>query len=197
VAIGLVNRTRQNGGQAMSTKAHRFGCCFVVVVCLIVASCQRGVQKPKSDSTPPSLVWNVFNYSTRAQSDHNGSPTINVKHGERYRITLKANDPEGVKQIRINPTVGSGELVGTCKAPPGGENVAANRNATLAPMTQDLAPDANGNVLTSIFLLYDVDFKMDCPQGWSFTSGSGKLTGQASNYFSGTTTATISFTVSP
>jgi len=188
----------------MSTQAHRrlastgrIGCSFMAVVCLAVASCQRGVKLPKSDSTPPSLVWNVFNYATNAQSDHNGNPTINVKRGQKYRITLKANDPEGIKQIQINPSAGSGELVWTCKAPPGGENIAQNKNATLGPMTQNLAPDSSGNVLTSIFLLYDVDFKMECQSGWSFTSGSGTLTGQASNYFSGTTTATISFNVSP
>jgi hypothetical protein len=167
-----------------------------MVVCLAIASCQK-VKMPKSDSTPPSLVWNVFNYATSAQSDHNGSPIITVKRGEKYRITLKANDPEGVKQIQINPTLGSGELVWTCKAPPGGENVAQNKNATLGPMTQNLAPDSSGNVLTSIFLMYDVDFTMECQAGWNFTSGSGKLTGQASNYFGGTTTATISFNVSP
>ena len=179
------------------TSRGRFGCYFMVVVCMAVASCQRGVKLPKSDSTPPSLVWNVFNYATNAQSDHNGNPTINVKRGEKYRITLKANDPEGVKQIQINPSAGSGELVWTCKAPPGGENIAQNKNATLGPMTQNLAPDSSGNVLTSIFLLYDVDLKMECQSGWSFTSGSGTLTGQASNYFGGKTTATISFNVSP
>ena len=172
----------------------RVGCCFTLV-CLAIPSCQTKL--PKSDSTPPSLVWNVLNTGTSAQADHNGSPTINVKHGEKYRITLKANDPEGVKQIQINPSLGSGELSWTCKAPPGPENIAQNKNATLAPMTQNLSPDSNGNVLTSIFLLYDVDFTMACQSGWSFTSGSGKLTGQASNYFNGTTTATISFNVSP
>ena len=173
----------------------RFCCCFTVL-CLAIASCQK-VPQPKSDSTPPSLVWNVFNYGTSAQADHNGNPTINVKRGEKYRITLKANDPEGVKQIKLNPSLGSGELSWTCKAPPGGENVAQNKNATLGPLVQDLSVDANGNVLTSIFLLQDVDFTMECQSGWSFTSGSGKLTGQASNFFNGTTTATISFNVSP
>jgi len=64
---------------------------------------------PNRIPRPPSLVWNVFNYATNAQADHNGNPTINVKHGEKYRITLKANDPEGVKQIQINPTIGSGD----------------------------------------------------------------------------------------
>src|ERR1044071_1474657 len=172
----------------MSTNARIRSCCYFTVLCLAMASCQK-VPQPKSDSSPPSLVWNVFNYATSAQADHNGNPTINVKRGEKYRITLKANDPEGVKQIKLNPSLGSGELAWTCKAPPGPENVAQNKTATLGPMTQDLSVDANGNVLTSIFLLQDVDFTMECQSGWSFTSGSGKLTGQASNFFNGTTTA--------
>ncbi|HEU4833869.1 MAG TPA: hypothetical protein VFS90_05620 [Pyrinomonadaceae bacterium] len=170
-------------------------CCCLTVLCLAIASCKAPA--PTSDSTPPALVWNVFNYGTNAQADHNGNPTINVKRGERYRITLKANDPEGVKQIKLNPTLGSGELSWTCKAPPGGENIAQNKTATLGPLVQDLSVDANGNVLTSIFLLQDVDFTMECQSGWSFTNGAGKLTGQASNFFNGTTTATISFSVSP
>ena len=170
--------------------------CFLFALGLIIAGCQR-VKKPQSDSTPPKLVWNVFNHGTNAQADHPGSPTINAKRGEKYRITLKANDPEGVRLIQLNPSPGSGELAWTCKAPPGGENVAQNKNATLGPMSQSLAPDANGNVLTSIFLIQELDFTMECQAGWNFTSGSAKLTGQASNYFGGTTTETLTFKVSP
>ena len=171
-------------------------CCLLVAFCLTIASCQK-VKKPQSDSTPPKLIWNVYNYGSNSQADHPGSPTINAKRGERYRVTLKANDPEGVKQIQLNPTLGSGEMSWTCKGPPGGENVAQNKNATLGPLTQNLAPDANGNVLTSIFLMQDLDFTMECQANWSFTSGGAKLTGQASNYFAGTTTETITFKVSP
>jgi hypothetical protein len=171
-------------------------CCFLFALGLIIAGCQK-VKKPQSDSTPPKLVWNVFNHGTSAQADHPGSPTINAKRGELYRITLKANDPEGVKLIQVNPSLGSGELAWTCKAPPGGENVAQNKTATLGPMSQSLAPDADGNVLTSIFLIQELDFTMVCQAGWGFTSGSAKLTGQASNYFGGTTTETLTFKVSP
>jgi hypothetical protein len=170
--------------------------CVLVVLILTVSSCQK-VKKPTSDSTPPKLVWNVFNHGTNAQADHPGSPTVNAKRGETFRITLKADDPEGVNWIKINPDVGSGEMDWTCKGPPGGENVAQAKNAVLAPMTQNLAPDAQGNVLTSIFLIYELDFKMECQANWSFTSGTAKLTGQASNYFSGITTETITFKISP
>jgi hypothetical protein len=169
---------------------------LLMVLVLSLVGCQK-VTKPSSDSTPPKLVWNVLNNATKTQADHPGSPTIGARRGERYRITLKANDPEGVKSIQINPSLGSGELTWTCKGPPGGENVAQNKSATLAPMAQNLAPDADGRVLTSIFLIYDLDFTMQCQEGWSFSSGNAKLTGQAGNYFGGTTTETITFKISP
>jgi hypothetical protein len=169
---------------------------FLVVLCLIIANCQK-VKKPSSDSTPPKLVWNVYNHGANTQADHPGSPTLNAKRGETFRVTLKADDPEGVNWIKINPTLGSGELSWTCKGPPGGENVAQSKNADLGPLTQNLAPDADGNVLTSIFLITELDFKMDCQAGWSFVSGSAKLTGQASNYFNGITTETLTFNISP
>ena len=170
--------------------------CFLAVLFLILVGCQK-VKKPTSDSTPPKLIWNVFNHATSAQADHPGSPTIDAKRGEKFRVTLKANDPEGVKSIQLNPSLGSGEMSWTCKAPPGGENIAQNKTATLGPMTQNLSPDADGNVLTSIFLIQELDFTMECQSGWSFTSGTAKLTGQASNYLGGTTTETITFKISP
>ena len=171
-------------------------CCFFGVLFSTLVGCQK-VKKPASDSTPPKLIWNVFNHGTNAQADHPSSPTINAKRGEKYQITLKANDPEGVKSIQLNPSLGSGEMSWTCKGPPGGENVAQNKNATLGPMTQNLAPDADGNVLTSIFLITELDFTMECQAGWSFSGGTAKLTGQASNYFGGTTTETLTFKISP
>lgn len=183
------------------TKCVPFGfrvrvCCLLAIFILSASGCDK-TKKPSSDSTPPKLVWNVFNHATSAQADHGGSPTLNAKRGERYRITLKAIDPEGVQLIQINPTVGSGEMAWTCKDPPGGENLAEHKTAPLAPMTQNLSPDADGNVLTSIFLIYELDLKMTCQANWSFTSGTAKLTGKASNYFGGTTTATITFNVAP
>jgi hypothetical protein len=171
---------------------------LVTAVCLSFAGCaDLKVKKPASDSTPPALVWNVYNHETGAQADHPGSPTLNAKRGEHYRIILKAKDPGGVSSIKINPTIGSGEMGWTCKAPPGGENVAQSKTATLKGMTQNLVPDSNGEVLTSIFLIFELDLSMDCQAGWIFTAGHAQLTGRASNYFGGTTTEVLKFNISP
>ena len=172
--------------------------CALAIVCFTFAGCaDLKVKLPASGSTPPALIWNVYNHDTGAQADHPGSPTINAKRGEHYRIILKAKDPEGVKSIQINPTLGSGEMSWTCKAPPGGENIAQNKDATFGKMAQNLAPDSNGYVLTSIFLIFELDFSMDCQASWNFTAGNAKLTGRASNYFGGTTTEVIKFNVAP
>jgi hypothetical protein len=170
--------------------------CVVTVVSLIGGGCKK-VAEPKSDSTPPKLVWNVLNKATNAGADHPGSPTINAHRGDKFRVTLKADDPEGVKSIELNPGLGTGEISWTCKGPAGGENVAQVKTADLGAQTQTLSPDASGNVLTSIFLIQELDFAMECQSGWSFTSGKATLTGRANNYFSGTTAETLTFNVSP
>lgn len=173
-------------------------CSRLASLCLLAAGCANlKVKKPASDSTPPSLVWNVFNHETRAQADHPGSPTLNVKRGQAHRIILKAQDPQGVSSIQINPTLGGGELWWQCADPPGGENLAQNKTATLGPSTQNLSPDSEGNVLTSIFLIQELSLTMECQPGWSYVSGGGKLTGRASNYFGGVTTEVITFVVAP
>lgn len=172
--------------------------CVLAGLCLTFVGCSNlKVKQPTSDSTPPSLVWNVYNHGTGQQADHPGSPTINAKRGESYRVTLKAKDPEGVKFIKINPSLGDGEMSWQCIDPPGGENLAQTKTATLAQMTQNLAPDPNGMVLTSIFLIFELDFTMECQAGWSFASGGANLTGRASNYFGGVTTEVIKFVVAP
>ena len=172
---------------------------LITAVCLPFTGCaDLKVKKPASDSTPPALVWNVYNQDTGAQADHSGSPTLNAKRGEHYRITLKAKDPGGVSSIKINPTIGSGEIAWTCKPIlAGGENVAQSKTATLKGVTQNLAPDSNGYVLTSIFLIFELDFGLECQPGWIAAGGNAKLTGRASNYFGGTTTEVIKFNISP
>ena len=188
----------------MSAKLHREPRAWLRFLCLMTVPWVAAVgcngctvKKPSSDSTPPSLVWNVFNHNTSEQADHPGSPTLNAKRGERYRVILKANDPEGVNWIKINPAVGDGEMAWQCRTSSNGENLAQNKDALLGPQSQNLSPDANGNVLTSIILIYELDFTMECQPGWNFNGGTAKLKGQASNYFGGVTTEVITFKVSP
>lgn len=171
---------------------------LMAILCSSVSGCSGlKVKLPASDPTPPTLVWNVFNQETRAEADHAGNPIIQVKRGDPHRIILKANDPEGVNSIQLNPGLGSGELSWQCHSPPGGDPLAQNKTATLASSTQNLSPDSDGMVLTSIFLLQDLSFAMECQSGWSFVSGNGQLTGRASNYFGGVTTSVIKFVIIP
>jgi len=49
--------------------------CLLAIPSLAVVGCDGcKVKQPTSDSTPPSLVWNVFNHDTNEQADHPGSP---------------------------------------------------------------------------------------------------------------------------
>lgn len=171
---------------------------FCMFAALAATACANAkVKLPASDSTPPTLVWNVYNHSTGAQADHSGSPTLVVKRGEAHRIMLKANDPEGVKQIQLNPSVGGGGMAWQCVTPPSSGSLAQSKTSVIGPQTQDLSPDASGLVLTSIFLIQEMPFAMECQAGWLFNSGSAQLTGRASNYFGGTTTEVIHFNVVP
>jgi hypothetical protein len=172
--------------------------CVSLVACTFLAGCSNvKVPKPASDSTPPSLVWNVYDHETGAQADHPGSPTLQAERGDRYRVMLKAQDPQGVQSIQLNPAAGGGEVSWTCADLPGPPNLQQDKNLLLGPQTQNLAPDANGYVLTSIFLIQELDFSLSCQQAWIFASGTAKLTGRATNYFGGATTETIIFSIAP
>ena len=142
-------------------------------------------------------MWNVYDHETGAQADHPGSPTLQAKRGDRYRVMLKAQDPQGVQSIQINPTAGSGEISWTCADLPGPPNLKQSKNLTLGPQTQNLAPDANDFVLTSIFLIQELDFTLSCQTGWLFESGTAELTGRASNYFGGVASEKITFSIGP
>lgn len=182
---------RFRGPRAASVRAGR---ALLAVLCLGGCTGLR-VPKPDSDSTPPSLVWNVFNHDTREQADHPGSPTLHVKRGHSFRIVLKAKDPQGISAIRINPTVGSGRMEWKCT---GSGSIAQIQTVTLAPMTQNLSPNSDGTVLTAIFLIYEMDLALPCNPGFiTYDSGSAELTGQAANYFNGVTTEKLTFIVTP
>ena len=169
------------------------GPCLTVLAC---GGCGK-VKKPTSDSTLPSLVWNVCNLDTNQHADHQGSPTINAKRGTSLGSYSKANDPEGVKSIQINPSLGSGELAWGCKDPPGGESLGNLQTATLGPMTQNFSPDSDGYVLTRRIPHLRAGLYPSMSKNWTFNSGTAKLTGSASNYFGGIATEKISFIVSP
>lgn len=149
----------------------------------IASDCKK--PKPTSDSTPPIVKWSVHNNATNETKEitGNGGP-IQVKPGESFTVTCKVEDPEGVQQI----TLGGGGAY-TCKQGSLGQTT----NVDLAGKKQDLTPDKDGNVLTTIFLIENVDLNAwECKQsGYTFSGGSLTLVGTGKNYFGGTTSANL------
>src|SRR5438552_790227 len=79
---------------------------------------------------------------------YSGSPTINVKRGERYTIRLNASDPGGgLKFIKFNPSVGDGEMSWQCQTTSGGEHLAQDKDALLGSKTQNFAPATTSGLI--------------------------------------------------
>ena len=135
----------------------------------------------------PRLQWIVRNATTNVTHTFEGTASMNVKHGTLFRITLNVIDPQGVHKITLG-----GEATWTCRS----GNIGQQRNATEATQAQTLHPDANGNVLTKIFLLRDSN-SMPCSNGFHFVSGSETLAGTGENYRHVTTKATLTLNATP
>ena len=149
----------------------------------------RRVPKPSSDSTPPTLRWSVFNNETRTTQEIAGSGTVNAKQGESFRVTLFADDPQGIHEI----TLGS-STSWSCSSGDVGQNHGPSLDATDK---QTLQPDSGGNVLTSIFLIRNANLgPFECQSGFKFGGGSVQLFGTGENYFNGVTKGQLTFSVS-
>ncbi|MCP5103789.1 MAG: hypothetical protein GY950_10445 [bacterium] len=165
------------------------GTCSIIVLVLVallfITGCKT--KKPTSDSTPPIVKWSILNTATNQTQKITGSGgPIQVKPGDYYKVTCFVEDPEGVQQIMLG---GGGSY--SCKSGDIGKIV----HVDLATQKQDLQPDSSGNVLTKIFIIQNVDLNAwSCKQaGYTFVGGTLTLVGTGKNYFSGTTTANLTF----
>jgi hypothetical protein len=143
---------------------------------------------PTSDSTVPLLSWHVENQSNGTSANISGSGAAAAKANETLRITLKADDPEGVKYIELR-----GGYTVDCRA----GSAASNASGGYTTDAQTLGPDADGKVLTSIFLIKTITPDTACPGGSTFVKTTVSLNGVARNYFSGQANATLVINVSP
>jgi hypothetical protein len=155
--------------------------------CSLVVGCNK-VPMPSADGTAPLLSWHVENQSTGASTNIPGSGAVSAKPNETLRITLKADDPEGVKYIEL-----SGGYTVDCRT--GG--AASNASGGYTTDKQTLGPDADGKVLTSIFLIKTITPDVTCPGGSTFVKTTVSLNGLGRNYFSGQTNETLIVNVSP
>lgn len=178
----------------MNSFKHRFPGKFrwlaglAILVLLASQGCAK-VPKPTSDSTPPTLTWSVYNQNTSTTVQINGSGTLNAKSGESYRVTLTANDPQGIHEITLGSNTGWQCVSG---------NIAQSAGPGLGVLDkQDLQPDSQNNVLTSIFLIQQANIgPFDCQPGFTFSGASVEFDGTGTNYFNGVTKGTLKFNVS-
>ena len=142
---------------------------------------------PASDSTPPRLQWVVRNRTTNVSHTFNGTATMNVRRGNRFLITLNAIDRQGIHEITLG-----GHATWNCRS----GNLGQQRDAAEKTQVQTLHPDANGHVLTRIFLLRD-STPMPCGSGFHFAHGSETFVGTGENYSHGKTAGTLTLSVAP
>jgi|SRR3972149_3582860 len=159
----------------------------IVLASMLLTSCDK-TTKPSSDATPPVLKWHIENQSTNVSTDIVGSGSFSAKQNETLRVTLKAEDSEGVSYIEL----GGGYVV-SCQA----GDAATNASGGYTTDVQTLAPDAQGNVLTLIFLIRTITPDVTCPGGLSFVKTIVSLNGTSRNYFSGETKSTLTLNITP
>lgn len=137
-----------------------------------------------------ALEWRVENQTTGAIIDINGSASYAPKPGETIRITVIAEDPEGIHRISLK-----GHLNHECRTPDG--SLAQNVSQATFPLDQILSPNPEGQVLTTILLIDTFSVTSKCRPGFELRRITGTISGRGENYFSGVTEEFISILAVP
>jgi hypothetical protein len=155
---------------------------LAVALLLIGASCQT--TKPASDSTPPAISWDVYDFAANTHATYGGAGgTVSSSTGQSFRVTCKAKDSGGISQI----TLGGGGSYGCSQG-----DVGSIKHMDQITDVQNLSPNASNQVLTEIFLMRNVDpDTWTCQSGHSFTGGSLTLHCTATNYYAGTVSSSL------
>ena len=161
---------------------HAFYLSLTITAFFLIFSACTNTPAPTSDTTPPILTWFIHNQTTGDTSTIAGNGTVNASTNDTFRVTLKAEDPQGIKFIQLG---GNSQI--RCQGP-GPEFPESFATTGLGQDSQSLAPDASGNVLTSIILIKSVAPNTTCASA-SFTliNYTAFLDGLGSNYFPGAT----------
>ena len=157
-----------------------------VLLCAIATACTCPQAKlPASDATPPMLTWIVTNNVSKAVQNLSGNTTLSVKWGDNYSVKMVVDDPGGVHKISL-ATIVEHWCGGTHVGP-----------GLASPDETTQSPDSNNMVCTELYKLSDLDFRLGCPGGGTFTSGKADLMASGENFFNGVTTATLTFNIVP
>jgi hypothetical protein len=166
----------------MLLKQHFYTWVTVLAIVATMTSCER-VTKPTSDSTPPKLRWKIENQTTGATIDITGSASYAPKPGNTFRVTLIADDPEGIHKITLK-----GHFLYECRIPDG---PAQNISQSTFPLEQILNPNPQGQVLTTIILIDTFALVFQCDPDFQLRKITGQISGRGENYFAGVTEEVI------
>jgi hypothetical protein len=158
-----------------------------VLLGLVLAACTR-VPAPTEDPSPPTLRWRIENLTSGSDVTIQGSGAVAAKVDENLRVTLIADDPQGIRRIEMG-----GGFVTSCRFP----GAASAASGIYALQQQALSPDSSNMVLTSIFVLMDIPVPDECPAGGEFVSARVSLHGMGENYFSGKAQEGLEIQVAP
>jgi hypothetical protein len=145
------------------------------------------VDRPRSDNTVPELRWVVRNRNTGRELELVGNATLDVREGESVVVMFKGIDREGLHRLSLG--IDSGW---SCTNDSEGQQVTPDFPA----IRQALEPDNNGHVLTTSMIYREIRFgPYGCPNGGRVESAGTALFGSGENYFSGISTARLTFVV--
>ncbi len=155
---------------------------FIVVLGLSLTGCPQPVPRvpiPKSDATPPTMVWQTYNMQTQAREEiAKDSQSIDVAASDLYVVTLAVEDlNSGVRDVTL-----IGNVQYTCEQ--GGQ--VENKKFALETQETKPTPDEANNVPVRASLVFPVEFgKMGCKENWRFGGGKLSLVGKAHNSVGG------------
>lgn len=146
------------------------------------------VPAPTHETTPPTLRWTVIDKATNVQTNFNTNGTVNAKLGDAFTVILVAEDVEGIHEITLGNSVGW-----TCRSGDIAQSVGPSLGAV---QKQDLQPNAQNQVLTSIFLIDNASATgFDCQSGFKFVGGSIQFFGTGTDYANHKVSGTLTFNV--
>ena len=103
-----------------------------VLLGLLLAAC-TGVPAPTEDPSPPTLRWRIENLTSGSDVTIQGSGAVAAKVDENLRVTLVADDPQGIRRIEMG-----GGFVTNCRFP----GIASAASGVYALQKQALSPDS-------------------------------------------------------
>jgi hypothetical protein len=172
----------------MNTCRHRLLLLLFTLAIGALAGCAcPKVQKPSSDSSPPTINWKVRNESTNAVQTFTGNASFQAQKNEHYVVTMTAADSGGVHEATLTD-----ETSWSCKQ---GSAVSSSGPGLTVPLTEKHDEWPSGQVCSEIDLILDKKLEFTCQSGYQFNGALVRLTATGKNFYNGQTTAQLTINI--